>query len=60
MKYLKVLQHVLDPRGSIIREPYTVLGQNYNCGSVVSVDMDVVGVMAAYSVICTPHPILCG
>ena len=29
-------------------ELYTVLGQNYSNGSIVSVDMDVVGVMAAY------------
>jgi len=26
IKYLKVLEHVSDHRGSIIREPYTVLG----------------------------------
>jgi len=26
IKYLKVLQHVSDRRGSIIREPCTVLG----------------------------------
>jgi len=26
IKYLKVLQHVSDHRGSIIREPFTVLG----------------------------------
>jgi len=26
IKYLKVLQHVSDHKGSIIREPYTVLG----------------------------------
>jgi len=43
-----VLRHVLDHRGSIIREPCTVLGYNYKKGSIVSVDMDVVGgVMAA-------------
>jgi hypothetical protein len=29
-------------------ELYTVLGLNYSNGSIVSVDMDVVGVMAAY------------
>jgi len=34
-----VLQHVSDHRGSIIREPYTVL------------DIDVAGVMAAYGAI---------
>ena len=27
IKYLKVLQHVSDHRGSIIREPCTVLGK---------------------------------
>jgi len=26
IKYLKVLQHISDHRGFIIREPYTVLG----------------------------------
>ena len=26
VKYLKALQHVSDHRGSIIREPFTVLG----------------------------------
>jgi len=26
MKYLKVLQHISDHRGSVIREPRTVLG----------------------------------
>ena len=49
IKYLKMTQHVSDHKGSIIREPYTVLGQNYKNGSIVSVDMDVVGVRAAYS-----------
>jgi len=49
MKYLKLLQHVSDHRGSIIREPCTVLGLNYKNGSIVSVDMDMVGVTAAYS-----------
>ena len=48
IKYLKLLQHVSDHRGSIIRELYTVLGQNYSNGSIVSVDMDVVVVMSAY------------
>jgi len=43
-----LLQHVLDHKGSIIRELYTVLGYNYSNGSIVSVDMDVVSVMAAY------------
>jgi hypothetical protein len=32
---------------------YTVLGKNYSKGSIVSVDMDVVGVMAAY------FPVVC-
>ena len=43
-----MLQHVSDHKGSIIRELYRVLGQNYINGSIVSVDMDVVGVIAAY------------
>jgi hypothetical protein len=42
-----VARHVSDHRGSIIRELCTELGQNYKNGSIVSVDMDVVGVMAA-------------
>ena len=46
-----MLQHVSDHRRSIIREPCTVLGQNGKNGSIPSVDMDVVGVMAAY---CNP------
>jgi len=44
-----VLQHVSDHRGSIIREPCTVLAKNYKNDSIVSVDMDKVGVMAAYT-----------
>ena len=40
---------VSDHRGSIIKEPCTVLDQNYKNDSIVSVDMDKVGVMAAYS-----------
>ena len=43
-----MLQHVSDHKGSIIRELYTVLGYNYSNGSIVSVGMDVVGVMVAY------------
>ena len=43
-----MLQHVSDHRGSIIREPCTVLGQNYKNVSIASVGMDVFGVMAAY------------
>ena len=42
-----MLQHVSDHRGSIIRKPCTVLAKNYKNGSIVSVDMDVVGVVAA-------------
>ena len=49
IKYLKVLQHVPGHIGSIIREPCTVFGKNYKNDSIVSVDMDKVGVMAAYS-----------
>ena len=37
MKYLKLLQHVSDHKGSIIRELYTVLGKNYSNGSISSV-----------------------
>jgi len=48
IKYLKLLQHVSDHKGSIIRALYTVLDYSYSNGSIVSVDMDVVGVMAAY------------
>jgi len=58
IKYLKVLQHVSDHRGSIIREPCTVLAKNYKNDSIVSVDMDKVGVMAAYSdplCVCVVH-----
>ena len=58
-----MLQHVSDHKGSIIRELYTVLGKNYSNGSIVSVDMDAVGVMAAYlpvvRVYCTVPPRLC-
>ena len=43
-----MLQHISDNKESIIRELFTVLGQNYSNGSVVSVDMDVDGVMAEY------------
>jgi hypothetical protein len=42
-----MLRHVSDHRGSIIREPCAVLGKNYKNCSIVPVDMDVVGVMAA-------------
>jgi len=42
-----VLQHVSDHRGSIITEPCTELVHKND--SIVSVDMDKVGVMAAYS-----------
>ena len=43
-----MLQHVSDHKGSIIRELYTVLGRKYSDCSNVPVDMDIVGVMAAY------------
>ena len=43
-----MLHHVSDHKGSIVRELYTALDQIYSNGSIVSVDMDVVGVMAAY------------
>jgi len=52
LKYLKLLQHVSDHKGCITRELYTVPDLNYSNGSIVSVDMDVVGVMAAYLQIC--------
>ena len=38
-----MFQHVSDHKGSIIRELYIVLSCNYSNGSIVSVDMDVVG-----------------
>jgi len=47
-KYLKVLQHVSDHRGSIIRENVQFLAKHYKDDSIVTVDMDNVGVMAAY------------
>jgi len=49
IKYLKVLQHVSDHRGYIIGSPVQCLVKNYRNESIVSVDMDKVGVMAAYS-----------
>jgi len=53
IKYLKVLQHVSDHKGSIIREPCVqCLAKNYKNDSIVSVDMDMVGVMAAYCDVC--------
>ena len=49
IKYLKVLQHVSDhinpSSGSLVQ----CLAKNCKNGSIVSVDMDKVGVMAAYS-----------
>jgi hypothetical protein len=48
IKYLKVLQHVSDHRRSNIREPCTVLSYNYKNNSIVSVDTELVVVMAAY------------
>ena len=50
IKYLKVLQHVSDHRVSIIREHFLqCLAKNCKYDSIVSVDMDKVGVMVAYS-----------
>ena len=49
IKCLKVLQRFSDHKESLIREPYTVLGEYYKHDSIVSVDMDKVGVIAAYS-----------
>ena len=43
-----MLQRVSDHKGSIIRELCTVLGKNYINGSILSVDVEVVGVMAEY------------
>ena len=43
-----MLQHVSDHKGSIIRDLYTVLGKNFSKGSLSSVVMNVVSVMAAY------------
>jgi len=48
INYLKLLHYVSDHRESIFMEPCTVLGYNYKNGSILSVDMDVVGVVAAY------------
>ena len=47
IKYLKLNQLVSDHKRAI-REFYKVLGYIYSNGSIVSVDMDVVGVTAAY------------
>jgi len=41
-----VLQHVSDYRGSIIRGLVQCLAKNYKNDSIVSFDMDKVGVMA--------------
>ena len=40
LKYLNVLQHVSDHRGSIIREPLQCLDKNYENDSILPVDMD--------------------
>jgi len=42
-----MLQHISDHKGFIIRELYTVLGQNYNNGSIVSV---VIVILAKHSI----------
>ena len=47
IKYLKVLQHVSDPSSGTLVQ---CLVKNYKNDSIVSVEMDKVGVMAAYSV----------
>ena len=44
-----MLQHVSDHRGSIIRERFQYLAKHNKNDSIVSVDIDVVGFMAAYS-----------
>ena len=43
-----MLQHVLYHRGSIIKSLVQRLAKNYKNDSIVSVDIDKVGVMAAY------------
>ena len=43
-----MLQHVSDHKVSIIRKLHAVLSYDYINGSIVSVDMDVVDVTAAY------------
>jgi len=43
-----MLQRISDHKGSIIRELYTGLDYNYSNGFIVSVDVDVVCVIAAY------------
>ena len=42
MKYLKVLQHVSDHRGSIIRELVQCLVKNYKDGSIMSMSTDTI------------------
>ena len=44
-----MLQHVSDHKRSIIVSLVQCLAKNYKNGSIVSVDMDAAGVMAAYS-----------
>ena len=58
IKYLKVLQHVSDHRGPSSGSLVQCLAKNYKNDSIVSVDMDKVGVMAAYSdplCVCVVH-----
>ena len=54
IKCLKVLQHVSDHRRSIIRELVQCLAKNYKNGSIVSVDMEKVGVMVAMAACSDP------
>jgi len=53
-----VLQNVSDHKRSIIRKPYIALGLNNKNGSILSVDTDVVGVIAlpSYTVNYTHAP----
>ena len=55
IKYLKVLKRVSDPSsGSLVQ----CLAKNYKNDSIVSVDMDKAGVIAAYSdplYVCVVH-----
>jgi len=49
IKYLKVLQHVLDHKDPSSGSLVQCVAKNYKNDSIVSVDMDKVGVMEAYS-----------
>jgi len=58
MKFLKVLQHVSDQKDPSSGSLVQCLDKNYKNDSIVSVDMDKVGVLAAYSdplYICVVH-----